>query len=70
MTQASDLAEQCKQVFHLLQHLPFVQVSDNNVDSEVSLINPRSIAKSTASDGAAQCFLVIQESEAATLEHQ
>ena len=63
-TVAIDLTESCKQVFHLLLHLPFVQVSDCKVDSEVSLINPRSISSSTAKDGAAQCFLVIQESAA------
>ena len=57
------VADQCKEVFNLLLHLPFVQVSGGQVDSEVSLINPRSISKSTAKDGAAQCFLVIQESE-------
>jgi len=44
-------------------------VSGYQVESEVSLINPKSISMSTAKDGAAQCFLVIQESETAALEH-
>ena len=64
-----ELADTCKQVFHLLLRLPFIQVSGYLADSEVSLINPRSISMSTTKDGAAQCFLVIQESEAAALEH-
>ena len=59
--------EDCKRVFHLLSHLPFVyldsQESCCSPDSKVSLINPRSISKSTVKDGAAQCFLVIQESD-------
>ena len=64
-----ELSDLCKQVFHLLLRLPFIQVSGYQVESEVSLINPRSISMSTAKDGAAQCFLVIQESETAALEH-
>ena len=38
-------------------------MTGSDLDSEVSLINPSSIAKSVATGGAAQCFLVIQESE-------
>ena len=59
--------EDCKRVFHLLSHLPFVYIDTQETccspDSKVSLINPRSISKSTVKDGAAQCFLVIQESD-------
>ena len=49
--------EDCKRVFHLLSHLPFVyldtQESCCSPDSKVSLINPRSISRSTVKDGAA-----------------
>ena len=57
------LLESCKRVGHMLSHLPFVHVEDLQPDSTVSLINPRSISQSTSKNGAAQCFLVISESD-------
>lgn len=46
----------------LLSHLPFVHILNNDDEpssSIVELLNPRSIARSFADTGAAQCFLVI-----------
>jgi len=51
--EAEEFVESCKQVSFLLSHLPFVNVTGSDIDSEVSLINPSSIAKSVATGGAA-----------------
>lgn len=58
-------SELCRRVYCRLKHLPFVSVQDCRPDAQVKLINPKSIALSKTKDGAAQCFLVIQESPAA-----
>jgi len=56
------LSSECKRVSHLLSHLPFVSQQGSETVSEVRLINPKSISESILKDGAAQCFLVISQS--------
>jgi len=59
LSDGTELAGACLRLAHLLSHLPFVSLIEQDRDVEVHLINPRSISLSALKDGAAQCFLVL-----------